>query len=132
VRLAVGGESKELKFDGEIHVYCKKFANPTNAQWDATICYCYKIAYEVITFIIHYSNIYPTRCNFTQFILYGNGSTCFGWYFHSLSGTQTTVSTASGISHTVMVKGKASPLQAWTGSESSRSMRLPDFKTIST
>jgi hypothetical protein len=31
----------------------------------------------------------------------GNCSTCFGWYFHSLSGAHTTVSTASGICHTV-------------------------------
>jgi hypothetical protein len=29
-------------------------------------------------------------------------------------------------------KGKAIPLQAWTGSEGSRRMRLPDFKTIGT
>jgi len=29
-----------------------------------------------------YSNIYPTRCNVTQFILCGNCSTCFGWYHH--------------------------------------------------
>jgi len=30
------------------------------------------------------------------------------------------------------VKGKAIPLQAWTGPEGSRILRLPDFKTIST
>jgi len=30
------------------------------------------------------------------------------------------------------VKGKAIPLQAWTGPEGSKSLRLPDFKTIST
>jgi len=29
-----------------------------------------------------------------------------------------------------MVKGKAIPLQAWTGPESCRSLRLSDFKTI--
>jgi hypothetical protein len=29
-------------------------------------------------------------------------------------------------------KGKAIPLQAWTGLEGSRSLRLPDFKTIGT
>jgi len=29
-------------------------------------------------------------------------------------------------------KGKAIPLQAWTGPEDSRRMRLPDFKTIGT
>jgi hypothetical protein len=29
-------------------------------------------------------------------------------------------------------KGKAIPLQAWTRPEGSRSLRLPDFKTIDT
>jgi len=28
------------------------------------------------------------------------------------------------------LQGKAIPLQAWTGSEGSRSLRLPDFKTF--
>ena len=50
---------------------------------------------------IRYSNIYPTRCNVTPFILSGNCSTCFGWYHHPSSGAQTTVSTASGICHTI-------------------------------
>ena len=45
--------------------------------------------------------IYPTRCNATQFILSGNCSTCFGWYHRPSSGVQTTVSTASGVYHTV-------------------------------
>jgi hypothetical protein len=31
----------------------------------------------------------------------GNCSTCFGWYFHLSPGAHTTVSTASGICHTV-------------------------------
>ena len=31
----------------------------------------------------------------------GNCSTCFGWYLHLSSGAHTTVSTASGICHTV-------------------------------
>jgi len=30
------------------------------------------------------------------------------------------------------VKGKAIPLQAWTGPEGSRRLRLPDFKTVHT
>jgi len=30
------------------------------------------------------------------------------------------------------MKGKAIPLQAWTGPEGSRSLRLPDFKTVGT
>jgi hypothetical protein len=29
-------------------------------------------------------------------------------------------------------KGKAIPLQVWTGPESSKRLRLPDFKTIGT
>jgi hypothetical protein len=29
-------------------------------------------------------------------------------------------------------KGKAIPLQAWTGPEGSRSLKLPDFQTIGT
>jgi len=32
----------------------------------------------------------------------------------------------------VKVKGKAIPLQAWTGPEGSRRLRLLDFKTIGT
>ena len=32
----------------------------------------------------------------------------------------------------VVVKAKAIPLQAWTGPEGSRGLRLPDFKTIGT
>ena len=31
----------------------------------------------------------------------GNCSICFRWYHHPVSGAQTTVSTASGICHTV-------------------------------
>jgi len=29
-------------------------------------------------------------------------------------------------------KGKTTPLQAWTGPEGSRRLRLPDFKTVGT
>jgi len=32
----------------------------------------------------------------------------------------------------IEVDGKAIPLQVWTGSEGSRRLRLPDFKTIGT
>ena len=41
-------------------------------------------------------NKFPTRCNYTQFILSVNCSTCFGWSLHPSSGAQITVSTASG------------------------------------
>jgi len=32
----------------------------------------------------------------------------------------------------LVVKGKAIPLQAWTGPGGSRRLRLPDFKTVGT
>jgi hypothetical protein len=51
---------------------------------------------ETFKFVIAFhSNIYPTRCNVTQFILPRNCSTYFGWYHHPSPGAQTTVSTAN-------------------------------------
>ena len=55
----------------------------------------------MVIFITNIFHICPTRCNVTQFILSGNCSICFGWHHHPSSGTQITVSTASGICHTV-------------------------------
>ena len=51
-----------------------------------------------------YSDIYPTRCNITQFILFISGTctTCFEWYLHPSSGAHTTVSTAAGPCQTVI------------------------------
>jgi len=37
-----------------------------------------------------------------------------------------------GSSHWSLKQVKAIPLQAWTGPEGSRRLRLPDFKTIGT
>jgi hypothetical protein len=34
--------------------------------------------------------------------------------------------------HMKKVKGKAIPLQAWTGPEDSRRLRLPNFKAVGT
>jgi len=45
----------------------------------------------------------PTRCNYTQFILSVNCSTCFGWFLHTSSGAQITVSTASGTGQTLLL-----------------------------
>ena len=52
---------------------------------------------------------------------------CFPKYFsaNNLFGNTTTTGSSSE-------KGKAIPLQAWTGPEGSRRLRLPDFKTIDT
>jgi hypothetical protein len=38
----------------------------------------------------------------------------------------------SGLFDYKMYKGKAIPLQTWTGPEGSRRLRLPDIKTVST
>ena len=46
--------------------------------------------------------------------MYGNCSTCFGWYLHPSSGVHTTVSTVSGICHTVAVdKVVCAPDDGW-------------------
>jgi len=36
------------------------------------------------------------------------------------------------VSEWLKIKVKAIPLQAWTGPEGSRRLRLPDFKTVGT
>jgi hypothetical protein len=53
---------------------------------------------------VHRNNIliYIQKSDITQFILSGNCSTCFGRYQHPSSGAKTTISTASGIFHTVI------------------------------
>jgi len=74
--------------------------------WMVCHCSCFLLIHLLITyqatFTDMYPNIYPTRCNVTQFILSGICSTCFGRYHHPSSGAQTTVSTASGICHAVI------------------------------
>ena len=45
----------------------------------------------------------PRRCNYTQFILSVNCSTCFGWFLHPSSGAQITVSTAPGTSQPLLL-----------------------------
>jgi len=42
------------------------------------------------------------------------------------------VPTSVHLASSVHLKDKAVPLQAWTGPEASRRLRLPDFKTIVT
>jgi hypothetical protein len=59
---------------------------------------------EILT--TFYSNIYPTRCNITHFILSGNFSLCFGWDHHTSKGAQTTVSTISVTCHTGIDRDK--------------------------
>ena len=83
---------------------------PLEKCWAFNVLWNNKFRYQVASCwllllrrVITYSNIYPTRCNVTQFILSGNCSTRFGWYLHPLSGAHTTVSTASGICHAVTV-----------------------------
>jgi hypothetical protein len=52
---------------------------------------------------LYLQHLVLVRLLLLQFILSGNCSTLFGWYLHPSSGAHTTVSTASGICHTVTV-----------------------------
>jgi hypothetical protein len=62
---------------------------------------CNFYVYMTTIVILLYSDIYPTTCNVTQFILSGNWSTYFRWYIHPSPAAQRTVSTASAICRTV-------------------------------
>ena len=68
---------------------------------DTTYLKCSLFCLQTQYVLFQYSDIYPTRCNVTQLILPGNCCTFFWWYHHPSSGARTTVSTASGICHTV-------------------------------
>jgi hypothetical protein len=50
----------------------------------------------------------------------------------SSSSISSIISSSNGSINSSSKKGKAIPLQDWTGPESSRRLRLPDFKTIGT
>jgi hypothetical protein len=54
---------------------------------------------------IGWANIIPIyiqqNATFQDLCIFGNCSTCFGWYFYPLSEAHTSVSTAFGICHTV-------------------------------
>jgi len=78
------------------------------------LCIRFHIRDVTVIMYILYSNIYATRCNVTQFIYIWKllyvfrvvpppiiRSAYVGWYLHLSSGAHTTVSTASGIRHTV-------------------------------
>jgi hypothetical protein len=54
----------------------------------------------------------------------------FFYYLHSSQMLLGHTKSLGYVAH--MIKGKAIPLQAWTGPEGSRKLRLPDFKTVST
>jgi len=64
------------------------------------------------------------------------GSCCYflGYLQHSLllPATLSAPTPVSALVHTTLFTGKAIPLQAWTGPKGSRSLGLPDFKTIGT
>ena len=47
----------------------------------------------------------------------------------STQGMPATVNLLTFFPHSALIKGKAVPLQAWTGPEGSRKLRFPDFLT---
>jgi hypothetical protein len=73
----------------------------------------------------------PTRCDYTQFILFVNCSACFGWSLHPTSGVLITVSTASGTSlplllPVVVVKELSSLNSSTTATGSNNGWPVPD------
>jgi len=76
-------------------------------------CWIQSHVYILRHLLSHYTNMpinvqqdvnkCPTRCNYAQFILSVNCSTCFEWFLHPSSGTQITVSTATGTSQPLLL-----------------------------
>jgi hypothetical protein len=77
-------------------------ANPREDLTNNVVCTVSRL--QTIKFL--YCNIYPTRCNVTQCIFLETALHVSGGTPHPSSGEQTTVSTASGICHTVMYRVK--------------------------
>jgi len=75
-------------------------------------------------------------CCFPVYILgYDMGSILCTDHVYGISMNRWPVCSAADLRADVSAlygKGKAIPLQAWTGPEGSRRLRLPDFKTIGT
>ena len=77
------------------------------ASYTGTVMRCF-LSDEVFLFNFYgsvqrkYIPIYIQQdANLHSLFISGNCCTCFGWYLHPSSGAHTTVSTASGICHTV-------------------------------
>ena len=95
--------------------YVQCYSRPISKRWLIE-------AVLTMNYFFRCFNIYPTRCNVTQFILSGNCSTSIGWYHHTSSGAQTTISTASGICHTFTATCRYSGRQQVVPPETCRSV----------
>ena len=95
-----------------IEISNKKYShigiNPLNAELNP-ICHLLVLLGDLtfigscIVSIFQYTILYIQQdATLHSLFVSGNCSTYFGWYFHPSSGAQTTVSTASGICHTVI------------------------------
>jgi len=80
-----------------IYMYCEKHSRCIRIAATQKKLHLTFVGPCIVSIFQYISN----KCNVTQFILSGNCPTCFGWYFHPSSGLHTTVSTASGVCHTV-------------------------------
>jgi hypothetical protein len=68
------------------------------------------------------------RSNVSTFIVHSGIPEAYNRWYSPYKSTRVT----DMIIYTIKGKGKAIPLQAWTGLEGSRRLRLPDFKTADT
>jgi hypothetical protein len=87
----VAGEKKNSLVDVSAAPYLSKYSSKF---W----FYNYLKSRSVFVFTLHIQK----DATFHSLFINWNCSTCFGWYIHPSSGAHTTVSTASGICHTVI------------------------------
>jgi hypothetical protein len=107
--LLVGYEGNvyNLKFYFSQFTYCSvlRVIKSRRLQWAAKMDRRSKYMQQFNVYAsVHRKNIQiyiQQDATLHSLFIYGNCSTCFGWYHHPSSGAQTTVSTASGICHTV-------------------------------
>jgi len=81
--------------------------------------------------VLLYSPVGPLNKGVLALVKFNILSRVYLWIFLWIS-QETTVISQLKVKILFYLKGKAIPLQAWTGPEGSRRLRFPDFKTIGT
>jgi hypothetical protein len=85
----------QFLYKGDLYLF-----NPLNAELNP-ICRLLILLGDLTFMCPCIVSISNKMQRYTVYLISGICSTCFGWYFHPSSGPHTTVSTASGICHTV-------------------------------
>jgi hypothetical protein len=88
---------------------CSSLTRKNKTKCVPSVCIAFKLYFEPRggkkkkgKFELHLRiPIYIQQKSKLQFVIFGDCYACFGWYFHPTSGAHTTISTTSGICHTV-------------------------------